>query len=181
MHRLGLLLFLWCAPILSAERAGVEVPDTASVGGTTLHLNGTGLREYLWLDIYVGAMYLQKPTRSAEQAIETDTPKRMVMHFIYKHVKREKLLETFQEGLERNPRAQEMGPRIQQLYDMMQDVHAGDEVVIDYVPGTGTTVTVAGRTHPPIPGADFMQAVWSLFIGPNPPSEQLKAGLLQGA
>ena len=39
----------------AASLAGVTVPDSATVGGSTLVLNGMGLREKYFIDIYVGA------------------------------------------------------------------------------------------------------------------------------
>ncbi|HEX6929025.1 MAG TPA: chalcone isomerase family protein, partial [Gammaproteobacteria bacterium] len=42
--------------VSAAELAGVTLPDTASVGGQELVLNGMGLREKFWVDVYVGAL-----------------------------------------------------------------------------------------------------------------------------
>jgi hypothetical protein len=50
--------------------------------------------------------------------------------------------------------------------------------VLDYVPGTGTTVTVKGAKKGTIAGADFMKALWSVYLGANPPTAKLKSGLL---
>ncbi len=175
-----LLALLLCLPAPARELAGVTLPDTIQLGGQQLQLNGMGLREYFWIDIYVGAMYLPGFTASDVQAIQSDVPKRMVMHFIYSGVTREQMIDTFREGLERNPEAQAMGDRAERLYAVMEPVGAGDQVVLDYVPGTGLSITLKGEHKDTIPGADFMQAVWTLFIGPVPPSKKLKRGLLAG-
>jgi hypothetical protein len=179
MHAL-LLAALLSAPGQACDLAGVTLPDTVQLGGQTLQLNGMGLREMLFIDIYVGGMYLPTITHSDVEAIQVDVPKRMVMHFIFSEVSREKMIETFQDGLERNPSARSMGDRAQRLYDVMQTCHAGDQVVLDYVPGQGLSIYMKGELKDTIPGADFMQAVWTLFIGPVPPSKKLKAGLLAG-
>jgi len=60
----------------------------------------------------------------------------------------------------------------------MELVHSGDEVVFDYVPGKGTQVKVKGKDKGTIEGADFMRALWTIYLGPNPPSESLKKGML---
>jgi hypothetical protein len=179
MHAL-LLATLLAAPSQACELAGVTLPDTIQLGGQTLQLNGMGLREFLFIDIYVGGMYLPTTTRSDTQAIEADVPKRMVMHFIFSEVSREKMIETFQEGLENNPDAKSMGDRAQRLYAVMRTMHAGEQVVLDYVPDQGLSLYLDGELKDTIPGADFMQAVWMLFIGPVPPSAKLKKGLLNG-
>jgi hypothetical protein len=139
-----------------------------------------GLREYFFIDIYVGGMYLPTRTTSDVQAIQADVPKRMVMHFIFKEVTREQMIDTFRQGLANNPEAQSMGDRTERLYAVMETCQAGDEVVLDYVPGQGLAIYLKGVRKDTIPGADFMRAVWTLFIGPVPPSKKLKAGLLGG-
>src|SRR5262249_42187375 len=55
----------------------VELPDTVTVDGTTLVLNGMGLREATRLRIkaYVGALYLEKPSRDAGTVIHSRQPK----------------------------------------------------------------------------------------------------------
>ncbi len=176
------LLFaaLLSAPAEPCELAGVTLPDSIQLGGQTLMLNGMGLREFVFIDIYVGGMYLPSFTASDTEAITADVPKRMVMHFIFSEVSREKMIETFQEGLENNPDAKSMGDRAQRLYAVMETCHAGDQVVLDYVPGQGLAIYLKGELKDTIPGADFMEAVWMLFIGPVPPSAKLKKGLLGG-
>ena len=179
MHAL-LLAALFSADALACEVAGVTLPDTIQLGGQSLQLNGMGLREYFFIDIYVGGMYLPTFTASDVQAIEADVPKRMVMHFIFGEVTREQMIDTFREGLENNPEAKSIGERAERLYAVMETSHAGDQVVLDYVPEEGLAIYLAGDLKDTIPGADFMQAVWTLFIGPVPPSKKLKKGLLSG-
>jgi hypothetical protein len=179
MHSL-LLAAMLAQPLQACELADVTLPDTIQLGGQTLQLNGMGLREFLFIDIYVGGMYLPSPTVSDTQAITADVPKRMVMHFIYSEVTREQMIDTFREGLDNNPEAKSMGDRAQQLYDVMETCNAGDQVVLDYVPGQGLTIYLKGSPKVTIPGDDFMRAVWMLFIGDVPPSKKLKKGLLAG-
>lgn len=176
-----LLLALLTPPASACELASVTLPDTIELGGQQLILNGMGLREMLFIDIYVGGMYLPSPITMDEEAIRADVPKRMVMHFIYSEVSRDKLVDTFKEGLENNPDAKSMGDRVERLYAIMETVHAGDRVVLDYVPGQGMAISMKGVHKDTIEGADFMRAVWTLFIGPVPPSKKLKRGLLTGA
>jgi len=164
----------------ACDLAGVTLPDSISLAGQTLTLNGMGLREFLFIDIYVGGMYLPTTTTSDTQAITADVPKRMVMHFIYSEVTREQMIDTFKEGLDNNPDAKSMGDRAERLYSVMETCNSGDQVVLDYAPGTGLSISLKGEVKDIIPGADFMEAVWMLFIGPVPPSKKLKKGLLNG-
>jgi len=59
MNRLIIVgLILLCAlPVRAAELAGVIVKDQVTAeNGETLLLNGTGLREKFWIDVYVGSL-----------------------------------------------------------------------------------------------------------------------------
>ena len=67
----------------AAELSGVNVPDTATVGGQDLVLNGLGLREKYFIDIYVGGLYLPQKTTDSAKAIQDDVPKRITMQFTY--------------------------------------------------------------------------------------------------
>lgn len=175
-----LLPFLLARPVPAAEIAGLRIPDTASVGGRSLVLNGVGLREKYYIDVYVGALYLPAKTRSGADAIAADVPKRIAMHFLYSAVTKDQLIETWREGFAKAPGAAAVQDRIDALCAMMTDVAAGDVVSFDYAPGTGTTVSVKGRSKGTLAGKDFMLALWSLYLGSYPPTAKLKTGMLGG-
>ncbi len=162
----------------AASLAGVEAPDTAQVGGTALVLNGMGLREKVIIDVYVGSLYLPQKTSSADEAISADVPKRLSMTFIYNTVSKEQLIEAFDEGLSKDPAADAVRERFQQMYGMLATVHSSHEIRFDYVPGAGTTINVRGAEKGTIPGADFMQSLWRIYLGDAPPSGALKRGML---
>ncbi len=156
--------------------AGVTLPDTASVGGSTLALNGLGLREKLFIDIYVGGLYLSTATHDGTVAATTDAPKRIVMHFVYK-VSKSQMVDSFNEGFAASPGA--TPDQIATLLGMMPDsINVGQEVVIDYVPGTGTSFTIGGVNRGTISGSTFMKALFGIYVGPHPPTEDLKKGML---
>jgi hypothetical protein len=176
----ALLLSLLVASAPAAELAGVTMPDTVTVGQAQLKLNGLGLREFLWIDIYVGGLYLPTKTSDATQAIEKDVPKRVVMHFI-RDVGRDRMVKVFREGIEEQGGMAALGDRLVQLEGMIdRDAVAGDRVILDYVPGKGLTLTFGGTAKGTIPGADFMRGIWTIFLGDKPASAKLKKGMLGG-
>lgn len=177
MRRLILLLTLaLTAPALAGELEGVTLPDTLTLGGQQLVLNGMGLREKVFIDVYVAGLYLPEKTRDARKAIEADVPKRIDMVML-REIERAKLADTMRESIEASG-SKEARAHAPTLAGWMEDVRKGDHVVLDYVPGTGTTVTVKGKAKGTIAGAAFMQAVWGIYLGKNPPTEALKDGLL---
>ncbi len=178
MTALVLALFLQNAD--AGELAGVTAPDTATVGGQTLVLNGMGLREKYFFDIYVGSLYLPAKTTSGASVISQDVPKRIEMTFIYSAVTTAQLCETYDEDLQYMPDPSAVKDRFETLKSYMSDVVAGDKITYDYVPGTGTIVNVKGVVKGTIPGKDFSDALFTVYVGAHPPTGNLKKGLLGG-
>lgn len=158
--------------------AGVTLPDTASLGGQTLVLNGLGLREKYTLDVYVGGLYLPAKSKDASAIIAAEVPKRVVMHFIYDEISKDKLAESLYEGLAKYPAYNHLKPQMDKAAAAAEDVVAGDVMIYDYVPGKGTIITVKGKEKAVIPGAEFMRLVFNIYLGPKPANEALKAGML---
>ena len=164
----------------AATLAGVTMPDTAPVAGKTLRLNGLGLRTKVFFKIYVGGLYLENPTRDAAKAISADETKRVVMHFLYKKVTAKQLSEAWEEGFHDNagPMSEAVKADVARFDSWMGDIVAGQEIVLTYEPGKGTAVEFAGQEKGTVPGAEFMRALWSVWLGPHPPTADLKRGML---
>jgi len=57
-------------------------------------------------------------------------------------------------------------------------VKEGDTLTFTYQPGKGTTLQVGNKELGAFAGKGFSEAVFSIFLGPKPPSDDLKKGLL---
>ena len=105
----------------------------------------------------------------------------MLMHFVYHKVSAEQMRDGWTEGFEDNLDAKTykaLAPRIQRFNRLFTALKAGDRVWLDYQPGTGTAVQINGEQKGVIPGEDFMHALLSIWLGPEPPSDDLKRKLL---
>ncbi|MDP2312283.1 MAG: chalcone isomerase family protein [Pseudomonadota bacterium] len=174
-----MLLALLLSVAHAATLAGVTLADTATVAGQPMVLNGMGLREKYFVDVYVGGLYL--PSRSGDPAaiLSADAPKRMVMHFVYGKVSREQMVDSFLEDFGKQPGVAAQQANIDKLLAVVPAaVLRGEEIVFEYAPGTGTTMLVKGRPAATVAGADFMRMVFGIWLGPIPPTAALKAGLL---
>jgi hypothetical protein len=165
------------ASLLAATLADVTLPDTITVGNQALVLNGLGLRSKMFIKVYVGGLYLEKKTNDATAIIQSDATKRVVLQFVYGEVTREQMVEAFDDGFKGNapnaPKAE-----VQQLLGAIETMKKGEQMVVTYVPGTGTTLTLRGKDKVTIPGLPFAQAVFSVWFGPKPPTSDLKNGML---
>lgn len=169
---------LLTAPAEAGTLSSVTVPDSVTVGGKELVLNGMGLREKFFIDVYVGSLYLPAKTTDDKKAINDDVPKRIDMSFIYSEVGKEKITGAFEEGFKAAGAQDSQKANLTKLNGWMETVNSGDLIRLDYVPGTGTTVYVKGAKKGTIEGADFMKALWSVYIGSAPPTSALKKGML---
>ena len=78
-------LLLISLPAYAKDIAGVMVNDSLQTEeGTTLQLNGAGIRSKFFMDIYIAELYMEKPSTVAAEVIGDKGKKRIVMHFLYK-------------------------------------------------------------------------------------------------
>jgi hypothetical protein len=177
----ALLAALAFAPVVNAgELAGVKMPDTVEAGGKTLKLNGMGLRKKAIFKVYVGGLYAEAPARDASIAT-SDVPKVMRMQFV-RSVGKDKIVEGFNEGFEANSKEKAAAQKanVDKFLAAIPDVKDGDVFTYAYVPGKGTTVTLGGKELVSIEGKDFADALFLVWLGAKPPTEDLKKGLLGG-
>lgn len=178
---LSLALGLALPTVASAATvSGVNVPDTASVAGKNLVLNGAGLRKKFFIKVYVGALYLPSKEKNATAIMASDSPRRQVMHLVYS-VSKSQMCDAWEEGLEANtPNASaEVKGAFKTLCSLMEPIEKGHSLSLTYVPGTGTAVEVNGKMKGTLPGKATADAILATWIGPNPaPGADFKNAVL---
>ena len=181
MKTFGLALLILGVSFASpaVEVAGVAVPETATVEGKTLKLNGAGLRKKMMFKVYVAALYVETPSKDASTLISSSEVKSMRLS-ILRSLKGAQVTEAISEGFERNSKDQlpKLKARLDKLNTMIPDVKEGDEIAFTWVPEKGVQVLVRGTERGTIEGRDFADALFSVWLGPNPVQEDLKAALL---
>ena len=173
------LLSLSSIALNAATLNGVTLPDSQTVAGKTLVLNGLGLRSKMMVKVYVAGLYLEQKSSDPNAIMKSDTPKRIVMHFIY-HPSKSQMADAFNDGFQDNSpdAAKTLKADIDRLNGALVDLKAGDEMVFTYVPGTGTTLAINGADKLTIAGQPFAQALLSVWLGPKPPTADVKKGML---
>jgi len=169
------------ASVLAAEVAGVAMPDSITVESKTLKLNGIGLRKKVVFKVYVAGLYLETPSSAGSTVISSEQIKRMQLS-VLRSLKAAQVTEAIEEGFEKNSKAQ-MGAlkeRLGKFGAMISDVVEGDQIVMTYLPGSGTAVSVKGTEKGVIEGKDFADALLAVWLGNNPVQEDLKKALLTG-
>ncbi|HEX5340511.1 MAG TPA: chalcone isomerase family protein [Gammaproteobacteria bacterium] len=178
---LSILMSATAFGISAATLEGVSLPDSAMVGNKVLVLNGLGLREKFFVDVYVGGLYLQTKATTSDAVMAEQGPYRVVMHMLH-DVSHGQFSDAWLDDLENNNPSvfRQLQPQTQQFTALFDDARDGDEIVMDFVPGTGLSVTHNGKLMGAVAGDDFARAVLHCYVGPNPPTEKLKKGMLGG-
>ncbi len=69
-------------------------------------------------------------------------------------------------------------PRIDSFNEMFVDVTEGDRIELDYVPGEGTVVHIAGSKKGVVEGKDFNDALLLIWLAEKPVTKNLTGQLL---
>ena len=183
--RILCLVFLFVSLAATAstrEIADVTIPATLAAGeGVTLHLNGAGIRSKFFFQIYIAELYMEHPTSDSASVIGDEGRKRIVMHFLYEELSKDKLIEAWDEGFRANADPRQLAllqTRIAEFNALFDRVRKGDEISLDYNPATGTEVTIRNQVKGVIPGKDFNDALLGIWLGKEPVSPELRKELL---
>ena len=178
------------ASTAAVEVSGVKVADKVVLtkGGPELVLNGAGVRQKLMsVDVYVGALYLTTARRTAKEVLADTGPKRVLMHVVIDELTAKELTASLNNAIAANLIPAEIAlieKRLSDLNRMMNSIGVlkrGGVVNIDFLPGTGTRITVDGIERITIPGDDFFRALLRIWIGAKPVDGRLRNALLGGA
>ncbi len=166
------------------ECKGVNFPDQAQVEGSSLALNGLGLRQAtaFKVNVYVAALYVAKTSNDANALQGSNATSELILQFV-RNVGADDLRKGWSEGFEKNARDQlpALKERIAMLNGWMTDVKTGERLTFIHKPGTGLQVDVNGAVKGTIKGDDFARAFLAIWLGADPPNPEIKSGLLGGA
>jgi len=192
MRRIYLLCATFLALMMSSlssqayEVAEVQIAEVVPATAThpELKLNGAALRElYLLVKRYVGSLYLEQPSTSAEDILaDNSTHKRMVFHVLMKKVGARRIASALQEALIVNiseAEHRQLHDQIEQMLSYFQGkMHRGEEAWFDFIPQKGTVVSINGEEKGTIKGDLFFRALLSVWIGENPVNRDFKNEIL---
>ncbi len=161
--------------------SGVSLPATQTVQGAELMLNGGGLREKLWIDLYVIGLYLPNKTSDAKAIVNSNETLNMHIDIVSGLVTREKFLDAVNEGFENstNGNTAKFKEEINAFIAAFnEEIVKGDVIDIQYSAKAGVVVIKNGKTLTTIKGLEFKKALVGIWLGEKPADKKLKAGML---
>ena len=172
------------ASAAQVDVAGVKLNDTLDLRGSTLQLNGAGVRYKAVFKVYTAGLYVGKKVSTPEEALAAPGPKRVAITML-RDIDANELGKLFTKGVEENSPKSEMVNlipgllRMGQMFADQKQLKAGDTFTVDWLPGTGTVITVRGVAQPdPIKEQAFFNALLRIWLGPVPADWKLKDALL---
>lgn len=159
---------------------GVNFPSKNIINSQTVVLNGGGLREkYGFVDLYVGGLYLKSKTSDADKIIMADEEMGIRIVIVSSLVSREKFIEALEEGFKNTTTGEHTQQQIEDFKNCFTDPFVkNDKVVLNYVPDEGVQLLMNGDKKGTIKGLPFKQALFGIWLGGVPASEELKTGML---
>ncbi len=156
----------------------VTLPNKVTLSGESMELNGAGMREKLWFDLYVGALYVQTKSSNANTVINSDAPMAIKLHIVSSMVSQSKMVGAVKEGFENSTTGKATAAEKAMFVACFNnEITAGN--VFDIVYANGKTVVYKnGKKKGSIAGLAFKKALFGIWLGSVPADKDLKKGML---
>ena len=181
---LAAMAISFSAAAATIDVGGAKIEDAIELQGSKLQLNGAGVRYRAVFKVYAAGLYLGKKAGTPEEVFATPGPKRMSITLL-REIDSNELGKAFTKGFEENSPKNEMSKLIPglikmgQIFSDQKKMVAGENFTIDWIPGTGTIITVKGKQQgEPFKEPEFYAALMRIWLGPNPADFKLKDALL---
>jgi hypothetical protein len=164
--------------------SGVKYDEAIDAHGTKLRLNGAGVRYKFVVKVYTAGLYLPKKAATPEEALTMPGAKKMSITML-RDIESDELGKLFIRGVEDNMDRASFSKlipglmRMSQLFTEVKQLKAGDTFTIEWLPGSGTLITVKGQPKgEPFKEPEFYNALLRIWLGPSPADWKLKDALL---
>ena len=181
---LAALSFSFSVLAASVDVAGIKIEDALELQGSKLQLNGAGVRYKAIFKVYAAGLYVGKKVATPDELFAAPGPKRISITLL-RDIDSNELGKAFTKGFEDNSPKGEMSKlipgliRMGQIFYDQKKMVAGENFTIDWIPGTGTIITVKGKAQgEPFKEPEFYAALMRIWLGPSPADYKLKEALL---
>lgn len=159
---------------------------TAQVGGSTLQLNGKGIRYRLVFKAYDMGLYTTKRVSTAAELFALPGPKRLQFTAL-RELQGTELGRLFLRGISDNTPSQQLTrhtlstTRLIEVFSGKPKLSPGDTFTMDFMPGKGTQFYIQGQAQgDPVGDDEFFTLILRIWFGDSPADVQLRDALLEG-
>jgi hypothetical protein len=168
----------------AAQVEGVNLPERVQLaGGPELVLNGAGVRTKAIFNLYVAALYLPSRSSDSTKILGDNRASRISLH-ILRNLTANEIVSSMDAAIRESLTPEQRPPlesRLRQFgsyFESLSEVPKGTQILIDYLPKTGTVIKVGDEELGRIPGIDFHRALLRVWIGDRPRDARLKDAML---
>jgi hypothetical protein len=148
----GLALGSGLAAAQAVDISGVKLEPRVNLAGKALQLNGAGVRYRAVFRVYTAGLYLEQKADTPEAVMAQPGPKRMTITML-RDIDSAELGKLFARGMEDNMDRKQFSRlipgvmRMSQVFTDHKQLKSGETFVLDWIPGTGTVLTVKGQVE----------------------------------
>lgn len=148
--------------------AGVRLSPSVETQGGRLGLVACGVRNTLWINHYIAALYAPAGA-SAQVVADPRTPKAVRMHIVEDRFLPDDVPDKWRGPLERELPAREM----QKVREVFASLSSGDVLTVTYLPQRGVSLHVNGRSVGQVDGHGVVDAILETWAEKEPLSERI--------
>ena len=163
------------------KAGGAIIPNTVSFEGEKLILNGVGVREKFWMNMYAGALYLNSKSTNGNTIISSNEPMAIKLHMVSNMITSERMIEAVNEGFNNSPggKSAALTADIEKFKGFFKEGISKDDVFdIVYLPSRGVVVFKNNKELGNIKGMPFKRALFGIWLSNKPADKKLKSGML---
>ncbi len=177
-----LVVVLSMTAVNAQIRVGKAVlPYEESFGEVDLKLNGAGIRSMLWIDLYAGGLYLQKKSKDPLKILDADETMVIKLNIVSGFVTQKKMIKAVKDGFEKATfgNTKPLQDRISKFIKFFNEPIVRNDIFdIAYIKDEGVKAFKNGKELGVIKGRDFKYALFKIWLGDEPASEDVKKGML---
>jgi hypothetical protein len=159
--------------------AGITMPAMMQTVANTLYLNGAGVREKYFMNLYVGALYLKSQSKVSTSIIADNQPMAVKLHIVSSMITSEKMESAIRDGFSKSSSAGSLKKEIDDFIKVFKDkISIADVFDLVYSPDLGVQVFKNSKLVGTIKGLEFKRALFAIWLGADPVDDDLKKAML---
>lgn len=168
------------------EVDGIKIEKSIKVSDgdskTKLHLNGYGIRDKMWINLYVQALYLDKKSNDPNEILNSPSTIATRLYITSNLVTRQKLIKAIEEGIEKSYKG-DLEPLRDRMHKFMSlfEGEMKTEGYVEFIYSKNTEKTYVYANEEllgEIDGADFRKALFGIWLEERAVDRTLKKRLL---
>nr|WP_295769939.1 chalcone isomerase family protein [Rhodoferax sp.] len=162
---------------------GVVYDREITLAGSTLKLNGAGIRTKFVFKVYAAGLYLPATARTSTDVYASKGPKRVKVVFL-RDTDASSFGKTMSEVMSDNLPREQFGKcipgliKLGEVFANKRKMAVNEGYTLDELPGEGTVVTINGQQVAKIAEPEFFTCLMYNYFGDKPADPKLKLALL---